>query len=209
MKIKLNIKEKKKLYQRANLPIIAAFVLLLIIAVVWIRSTHSVYIQYTKKIAERQSQNASLKQKKTGKAAEKRVTESKQYIDSAVLERVNKKIQFLEKFTSVNKSAFLFFDGLEKSLTGEIFINNISAKDKNNEFRIEGISSNADNISEFVKKLQACPVFSKAELVGITGGNAETRCMNFNVSLVYDREPKIEFTPGGALSDASAARKAR
>ncbi|HOT77531.1 MAG TPA: PilN domain-containing protein [Candidatus Wallbacteria bacterium] len=175
MKIKLNIKGKKKLYQKINLPILAAFILSVIMAAVWIKMTYNTHIEYSKKIKERTEQNALLKLKSNKKEAEIKVIENKQYVDSSFLNTLYQKIEFLEKFTDVEKTAFLFFDGLEKAVTGEIFINNILSKDKNNEFDIEGISSNADNISELVKKLQANPIYSKVELVQITGGVKESK----------------------------------
>lgn len=194
MKIKLNIKGKKKLYQKINLPILAAFILSVIMAAVWIKMTYNTHIEYSKKIKERTEQNAILKLKSNKKEAEIKVIENKQYVDSSFLNTLYQKIEFLEKFTDVEKTAFLFFDGLEKAVTGEIFINNILSKDKNNEFDIEGISSNADNISELVKKLQANPIYSKVELVQITGGVKESKNMNFKVALAYEKDPLLEFS---------------
>lgn len=193
MKIKLNIKSKKKLYQSVNLPVLGAFILALVIAGVWLKMTHNAHIEYSNKIKSRDTQIAALKLKTTKKDADIKVIENKQYIDSNALDRLYGKIKFLEKFTGSKKSAFLFFDGLEKALTGEVFITNISARSKNNEFNIEGSSSNADNISELVKKLQSDPVYSAVELVQITGGASESKTMNFSLALAYDRGPALEF----------------
>lgn len=205
MKIKLNIKGKKKLYQKVNWPIVAAFLVSLAVAAGWLRMTHDTHLQYSKKISERQSQNAVLKKKNASGGQAPGVTETREYIDAAALERINKKLRFLEKFSGARKYAFSFFDGLEKSITGEIFINKISSTDKINEYIVEGISSNADNISEFVNKLQSREVFSKTELVAINGGGGDSRCMSFSLKLVYEKDPRIEF----AAARAQAPGKAR
>ena len=209
MKIKLNIKGKKKLYQKINLPILAAFVLSVIMAAVWIKMTYNTHIEYSKKIKERTEQNALLKMKSNKKEAEIKVIENKQYVDSNFLKNLYQKIEFLEKFTDVEKTAFLFFDGLEKAVTGEIFINNILSKDKKNEFDIEGISSNADNISELVKKLQTNSIYSKVELVQITGGVKESKNMNFKVSLAYAKDPLLEFSDKSKTESTPAAAKVK
>lgn len=209
MKIKLNIKGKKKLYQKINLPILAAFVLSVIMAAVWIKMTYNTHIEYSKKIKERTEQNALLKMKSNKKEAEIKVIENKQYVDSNFLKNLYQKIEFLEKFTDVEKTAFLFFDGLEKAVTGEIFINNILSKDKKNEFDIEGISSNADNISELVKALQTNPIYSKVELVQITGGVKESKNMNFKVSLAYAKDPLLEFSDKSKAESSPAAAKVK
>lgn len=193
MKIKLNIKNKRKLYQSVNLPVLGAFILALVIAGVWIKMTYNGHIDYSDKIKSLAAQNAALKLKTNKKDADIRIIENKQFIDANALERLYNKIRFLEKFTGVKKSAFLFFDGLEKAVTGEIFITNISARPENNEFNIEGSSSNADNISELVKKLQADPVYSGVELLQITGGARESKSMNFSLALAYDNGPALEF----------------
>ena len=206
MKIKLNIKSKKKLYQSVNLPVLGAFILALVIAGVWLKMTHNTHIEYSNKIKSRDTQIAALKLKTTKKDADIKVIENKQYIDSNALDRLYAKIKFLEKFTGAKKSAFLFFDGLEKAVTGEVFITNISARSKNNEFNIEGSSSNADNISELVKKLQSEPVYSAVELVQITGGASESKTMNFSLALAYDKGPALEFRmAAGGYPDAKAS----
>ncbi len=206
MKIKLNIKSKKKLYQSVNLPVLGAFILALVIAGVWLKMTYNAHIDYLNKIKSRAAQNSALKLKTTKKDADIKVIENKQYIDSNALDRLYSKIKFLEKFTGAKKSAFLFFDGLEKAVTGEIFITNISARSKNNEFNIEGSSSNADNISELVKKLQSDSVYSAVELIQITGGARESKSMNFSLALAYDRGPSLEFRmAAGGYPDAKTS----
>jgi|GEM_PF-5547720 len=194
MKINLNIKGKKKFYQKLNLPIIFAFLLSVVMAFAWLYLTYSSHCEYSAKIKELEEQIRNVKTVVSKKAIEKSTIENKQFIDSNVFLMLNQKIQFLSKFTGGKKSAFNFFQTLEQAVTGEIFISNIISEKKNNDFVIEGSSSNADNISELVKKIQSSAFFSKVELKQINGGNAsDKKTLNFSVALSYLKEPLIEF----------------
>ncbi len=176
-----------------NLPVLGALIAALAIAGVWLKITYNAHIDYSNKIRARVAENAALKLKTTKKEAETRVIGDKKFIDANTLDRLYNKINFLEKFTGAKKSAFLFFDGLEKAVTGEIFITGISARSKSNEFYVEGSSSNVDNISQLVKKLQADSVYSSVELLQITGGARESKIINFSLALTYDNGPALEF----------------
>ncbi len=208
MKIKLNIKSKKKFYHNVNIPVLAAFMLAVIIGGIWMKVSYNAHRDYSAKIKARGAQIIALKTKSVKKEADTKVIESKLFIDSNNLDRLHAKIKFLEKFAGTKKSAFRFFDILEKAVTGEVFINNIVSDIKKNEFNIEGSSSNADNISEFIKNLQSGNLFSGVELLKITGGARESRSMNFSAVFVYNDGPELEFkggpTPGPGFKNKSA-----
>jgi len=198
MKVKLNIKNNSRMYQKVNWPIFAAFLLTIVISVLWLYSLNGTRAEYAVRINEYEAKVAEIKARTQKNAATKKNVENKQFIDRDNLAAINQKITQLGKFTGQKPILYNFFQSLEDSMTSEIFITRIyNNVEKNNELGIEGMSSNADNITEFVKKLQSSRDFTNVDLKKIAGDNISTqKSLRFIITFNHENTSMMEFPAG-------------
>ncbi len=186
------------MYQKVNWPIFAAFLLTIVIAVLWLYSLNGTSAEYAARISEYEAKTAEIKSRTEKNAAVKKTVENKQFIDRDNLAAINQKVTQLGKFTGQKPILFNFFQALEDSMTSEIFITRIyNNVEKNNELSIEGMSSNADNITEFVKKLQTARDFTNVDLKKIAGDNISLqKSLRFLITFNHENTQMLEFPAG-------------
>ncbi|HNY12412.1 MAG TPA: PilN domain-containing protein [Candidatus Wallbacteria bacterium] len=195
MKVKLNIKSNAKIYQKVNWPILGAFLLTVVISVLWLYGLNGTRAEYVSRISEYEAKTAEVKARVAKNDALKKNVENKQFIDRDNLASINQKVTQLGKFTGQKPLLYNFFQALEDAMTSEIFITKIyNNAEKNNELGIEGMSSNADNITEFVKKLQTARAFTNVDLKKIAGDNINMqKSLRFLITFNHENAAMLQF----------------
>ncbi len=191
MKVKLNIKREEKPLSNINWKMTAVFGVVFLFSMYWIKGSYNNAYDSIEKIKKIEGQIKMFKENTLKTVALQKNSIDKQYIDSGALNSINEKIRLFEKLSSRKNKLYDFFNGLEASVTGEIFITKlIPSGDKN--YSLEGSSNNADNITKFIDNLKKVNYFDKIELKQISGDNTGAqKNLKFKVAFSYECDSNI------------------